>query len=168
MLTVIDAKTPDELHAVRQLCWDYRAFLVGLGGFDAEVVTLFYPVERYTQLMEALDVEHAAPNGSIKLAMHNGKPVGCGMSHTLSPGTAELKRVFVRDEARGLGAGRDLMQALIAQCRSDGFERILLDTSTRLLAARALYLSLGFVERGPYHNVSDEVRARLVFFELDL
>ena len=46
--------------------------------------------------------------------------------------------------------------------------RILLDTGRPLMAARQLYLSLAFRERGPYWDAPPEIADRLVFFELDL
>jgi GNAT superfamily N-acetyltransferase len=76
--------------------------------------------------------------------------------------------VFVRDEARGIGAGRALIQALIDQCREDGFERILMDTGTPLKAAQNLYLSMGFRLRGPYQKMPDIAKDRAIFFEMDL
>lgn len=168
MLKIVDPKTALEFDDVRQLCWEYRTFLLGLGSTDAEIVRKFYPKDKYARIMEHLEHEHSPPVGAIKLALNDGDPVGCGMYHTLLPGTAEIKRVFVQKDARGLGAGRELMLALITQCRSDGLSRILMDTSTPLEAAQRLYLSLGFRLRGPYQEVPELARDRLIFFEMDL
>jgi GNAT superfamily N-acetyltransferase len=168
LLTIIDAKTNSEFNAVRKLCWEYREFLLKLGPKDAEIVRTFYSRETYAQIMDALEQEHSPPTGRVKLALKGSEPVGCGMNHTLMPSTAEIKRVYDRDEARGLGAGRDLMSSLIGQCRADGYSRILMDTGVPLKAAQKLYLSLGFRLRGPYQDVPELARERLVFFEMDL
>ena len=168
MLEIIDPKTPDALDAVRGLCWDYLEFLKSLGGTDAQIVTLAYPQEKYSRLMDNLAEEHAPPAGGIRLALLDGAPVGCGMFHSLAPDTAEIKRVYVAPEARGSGAGRALMVALMEACRAQGFARILMDTGRPLVAAQALYLSLGFQERGPYQDVPDFARDGLLFFEMAL
>ncbi|MFD3189697.1 GNAT family N-acetyltransferase [Sedimentitalea sp. HM32M-2] len=168
MTEIVDAQTPEHLAAVRHLCWEYRDFLRGLGPLDAQIVDLFYPKDKYARLMDRLAAEHAPPGGAIRLAMQEGVPVGCGMFHTLAPGTAEIKRVYVTQAARGTGAGRALMQALIAQCRRVGFARILMDTSKPLTAAQALYVDLGFRPRGPYQPVPEPARDRLLFFEMAL
>lgn len=168
MVDIDTPRTASDFDAVRKLCWEYRDHLLGMGARDAEMIAQFYPEDSYARLMEDLETVHAPPAGAIKLARHAGAVVGCGMSHAFSPGTAEIKRVFVRDTARRLGAGRALMTALIAQCRTDGFSRILLDTAKPLEAAQRLYLSLGFRLRAPYHEVPEGTLDRLLFFEMRL
>lgn len=168
MLEIKTPETVEETDHVRQMCWEYRDFLMSLGPEDVRIVTTFYPKDRYAALMAALEREHAAPAGGLKLALKDGAPVGCGMFHTVLPGAAEIKRVYVRDSARGLGAGRALMQALMDDCRARGFERIVMDTGRVQVAAQQLYLSLGFRLRGPYQEIPPETLDRLVFFEMTL
>lgn len=167
-LRIEDPQGPEALAAVRTLCWEYLEFLRGLGGIDAEIVTQAYPPEKYARIMDDLETEHAPPAGGLRLARLDGKPVGCGMFHTLEPGTAEIKRVYVAPAARGTGAGRALMLELIAAIRARGFRRILMDTGRPLTAAQGLYTSLGFRRRGPYQEMPDWVRDNLVYFEMDL
>ncbi|MGK7663857.1 GNAT family N-acetyltransferase [Marinovum algicola] len=141
---------------------------MSLSAFDAELVTLFYPEAKYAALMEQIAESHAPPHGFIRLAMLGESSVGCGMVHSLSPGSAEIKRVYVTDTTRGIGAGYALMQSLIAECRRLHFERILMDTSKPLVAAQRLYLSLGFRLRGPYQPVPPEAEGHLLYFEMTL
>ena len=90
------------------------------------------------------------------------------MTHAIDPHTAEIKRVFVTDAARGRGVAHLICDALIAQARADGFDRIVLDTSKSLTAAQRLYTALGFAERGPYQPIPSDVLPELMFYELDL
>lgn len=168
MLEVADPRTPDDFDAVRHLARAYRDFLAALPPPDDVVTTFAYEPEAYAAILDTLETLHAPPRGALKLARLDGVPVGCGMMQTIAPGTAEVKRVYVSDAARGTGAGRAIMQALIAEARALGFQRIQLDTGRPLVAAQNLYLSLGFRERGPYWDPPAEILDRLVFFQLDL
>ncbi|MEY8839417.1 GNAT family N-acetyltransferase, partial [Cribrihabitans sp. XS_ASV171] len=94
--------------------------------------------------------------------------VGCGMFHTLEPGVAEIKRVWLNANARGIGAGYALMSALVEDCRAAGFRQIRMDTGRPLVAAQRLYDSMGFERRGPYYEVPEIAQDFLVFFEMEL
>ncbi|MCX7566086.1 GNAT family N-acetyltransferase [Sulfitobacter sp. F26169L] len=167
-LLIRPATTSADLDAVRQLCWDYRAHLISVSPVEAEITQTFYPVPKYTTLMDNLAVEHARPQGIILLAALAGRPVGCAMTHALDPETSEIKRLFVGPDARGLGAARKLVTALMDQARADGFSRVVLDTSVNLTPARALYADLGFTERGPYQDIPEIALPHLIFFEAGL
>ncbi len=79
-----------------------------------------------------------------------------------------MKRLYVRPAYRGLGIGRALAEALIAEARAIGYRRMRLDTGDWLLEATGLYRSLGFREIGPYYPVPEDLQPRLTFMELDL
>lgn len=162
------ATTPQDLDAVRKLCWDYRSHLLEVSEIDAEITETFYPVPKYTALMDRLAQEHARPQGIILLAELDGAPVGCAMSHALDADTSEIKRVYVAPQARGHNVARKIMTALMDQARADGFSRVVLDTSVNLGPARALYASLGFAARGPYQDIPDSALPHLLFFEAPL
>ncbi|MFF6995667.1 GNAT family N-acetyltransferase [Streptomyces sp. NPDC008313] len=61
-----------------------------------------------------------------------------------SDGDAELKRMFVVREARGLGLARRILAALEADARAAGRLRMVLETGTRQPEAIALYTSSGY------------------------
>ena len=168
MTTIRPATTPEDLAAVRQLCWDYRAHLAASSPTDAELTETFYPVPKYTALMDSLETLHARPTGIILLAEHAGAPVACAMSHALFPDTSEIKRLYVAPQARGLGLARALVNALTEQAREDGFARVVLDTSRSLAPARALYAAMGFAERDAYQDIPASALPHLVFFEKPL
>jgi ribosomal protein S18 acetylase RimI-like enzyme len=58
--------------------------------------------------------------------------------------TAEIKRMWVASEARGLGIGRRLLAELEAEATKLGKERLRLDTNRTLAEAKTLYIRAGF------------------------
>ena len=59
-----------------------------------------------------------------------------------------LEDLFVAEDARGSGLGRAMAEAAVEQARARGCRRIELDVDDTNAAARALYESLGFAEKG--------------------
>ncbi|MBW4708065.1 GNAT family N-acetyltransferase [Roseobacter sp. YSTF-M11] len=167
-LRVRAAEMPRDLPVVQELCWEYRDYLLNFSTEMNHLVEAFYPYDAYAALMADLPTRHARPQGIILLADLEGVAVGCGMYHPLTPSDAEIKRVFVRETARGTGAGFHLSRALIEQARADGYKRIFLDTNKDFVAARKLYEKLGFSNRGPYSELPPGTAALMAFYEITL
>jgi putative acetyltransferase len=79
--------------------------------------------------------------------------------------TCELRKMYFRPAARGLGAGRALLDLLLAEMRACGYRRCYLETTSRMDRARRLYLAAGFAEQpGPEgstgHHACDRFFAR--------
>ena len=70
----------------------------------------------------------------------------------LEPGVAEVKRMYVRPDARGRGVGSALLDELSATARDGGARVVRLDSAPFQRSAHMLYRSRGFLERGPYHG----------------
>jgi len=115
-----------------------------------------------------LEAELAAlPGGyeALLVARGDGEAVGCVALKPLPDGTCEMKRLYVRPNARGSGAGRALVEASIARARELGYAVMRLDTLPTMDAARGLYLSLGF---RPIERYNDNPIDGVLFFELRL
>jgi molybdopterin-guanine dinucleotide biosynthesis protein A/GNAT superfamily N-acetyltransferase len=96
-----------------------------------------------------LDPDLADPGGtyaSLWVAVMNGDVVGSVALRALGPGEVELKRMYLREEQRGRGLGRRLLETALAEARSSGARVVRLDTTERMEAARVLYERYGFKE----------------------
>jgi GNAT superfamily N-acetyltransferase len=104
--------------------------------------------------LDRLPEMYGAPRGRLLLAREGDLLLGCVGIRALKadPDTCEMKRLYVRDAARGRGLGRRLATASIDAARDLGYTRLVLDTLPRMTDAQALYASLGFVAIHPYYT----------------
>ncbi|MFI1017454.1 GNAT family N-acetyltransferase [Streptomyces sp. NPDC020965] len=94
----------------------------------------------------------APPRGLYLIAYDDGgRPVATGGWRALDrneeqyeDGDAELKRMYVIAEARGLGLARRILAALEADARTAGRTRMVLETGDQQPEAIALYTSCGY------------------------
>lgn len=97
-----------------------------------------------------LESANADPKTPMLFAISEGKPVGMVAAvRTETPGVALLISMYVSQEVRGLGIGRELVKSLLAALRKTGeVQRVQLEVSATQAAAIRLYRSAGFVETG--------------------
>ena len=127
------------LDDARRLMEEYAESLpfdLGFQDFETEVATL--------------PGSYAPPAGRLLVARRENDSVGCIALRPLAADVAELKRLWVRPEARGTGAGRLLVGEALQQARSAGYARVRLDTAPGMEAAQGLYRSFGFIAIPPY------------------
>jgi putative acetyltransferase len=107
--------------------------------------------------------DYAPPGGALILARRAQEPRLLGsvaLRRVSGSDLCEMKRLYVRAEARKTGLGRRLALAAIAAGRRLGYQRICLDTLPSMTAAQALYQALGFRRTG---RGADE--PRVILFE---
>ncbi|WP_427383692.1 GNAT family N-acetyltransferase [Janibacter sp. G56] len=90
--------------------------------------------------------EFEAPRGTFVIARRDGHPLGCVALRTVaSPtDTVELKRMWVREQARGTGLGKELLAEAERRATALGARRIILETGTAQPEAIALYEAHGY------------------------
>jgi GNAT superfamily N-acetyltransferase len=84
--------------------------------------------------------------GAFFVAYRDDCPIGCGAVRRTEPNVAEIKRMYVAPTARGLGVGRQILNALEAEARRLGARRLVLETGPRQPEALALYAHAGFTQ----------------------
>lgn len=139
MVRIIDAAFPDDLATVRTLLLEYAASLpvdLDFQDFETEVATL--------------PGKYARPRGRLLLARDDERVLGCIGMRPLTGSDCEMKRLYVRPQARGMQLGRQLVERLCDEARSEGYTRMFLDTLPTMASAQRLYASMGFVPTEAY------------------
>ncbi len=84
------------------------------------------------------------PSGLFVIATLGDAVVGCGAIQWIDGASAEIKRMWVDPELRGIGLGRRLLGHLEAEARTSGRSRVVLDTNESLAEAISMYRALGY------------------------
>jgi GNAT superfamily N-acetyltransferase len=106
---------------------------------------------------ERLPLSYKEQGGGCLMARVDNHPAGFvawrGMPASIAPDACELKRLWVRPLARGLGLGRTLTQAVLDRAAQAGCRSVYLDTAPAAMpSAHRLYLQLGFLPCAPYND----------------
>ena len=155
MVNIFQAETAVEIESARKLFREYEEWL-GLDlcfqGFEDE--------------LRNLPGKYAPPEGRLFLVNYNEQLSGCVALRKLENGVCEMKRLYVRENARGHGLGKMLIKKLIDEARLIGYAKMRLDTYSPMMAkAVKLYASHGFNEILAYYaNPHDGV----LFMEMQL
>lgn len=153
-VTIKQAQTESEFEEVCNLFREYEAFLnvdLGFQSFEEELADL---PGKYTR-----------PGGDLLIGLQDDKILGCVAIRKLEGNVCEMKRLFVRPEARGTGLGIQLGREIIAIARELGYTLMRLDTLDSLTEAMQLYEKLGFQKTKPYY---ENPLPDVVYWELNL
>lgn len=129
---------------------------------DAYAQALYPPESNHLVNIAAL----AQPHVIFCVARVDGAIMGCGAAVLKAEGYAEIKRMFVRETARGLGAGRLILAFLEEQVRGRGVALTRLETGVYSHDAIRLYERMGYVKIGPFSDYWDDPLS--VFYEKQL
>lgn len=122
-----------------------------LAALDEYQAGLYPPAS--THLLPAAEL--ARPGAVFLGAFVGGRMVGCG-GYVHCDGYGEMKRLFVRPNARGQGVGELLLAELERRARADGLPMLRLETGVRQPAALRLYERAGYARRGPFGDYPDD------------
>lgn len=94
------------------------------------------------------------------VAYDDDQAVGCAAIKRYDDESAEVKRVFIREEYRGQGISKKLMELLEQTVKEQGYSCLLLESGEILVEAMALYRKIGFKvipNYGPYKDMPESV-----------
>lgn len=117
-----------------------------IADLDAYQDTLYPAEARY-----ALDLATLAqPNVLFAVARDaDGAAIGCG-AVVLDSSYGEVKRMYVRPEARGYGAARQIIEILEATAYAQGCRQLMLETGPYQAEALAFYAKQGYERCSPF------------------
>ena len=148
MTTRISPERPDTAEA--------RALIAEL---DAHLGALYPSESRHGYAVDKLIAQDVA----FFLIRHDGAPAGCGGIQLFGNEYAELKRMYVRPQFRGLGLAKAMLTHLAGHARDRGVGLLRLETGNHQLAAIGLYEKEGFRPIPPFGEYTDDPLAR--FYE---
>lgn len=154
-VNIVQAESVSQIDDARTIFREYEAWIdfdLCFQGFEAELASL--------------PGKYSKPDGRLLLAYVDDRLAGCIAMRKLEDGICEMKRLFVRDEFRGLRIGINLIERLIADAREIGYSKMRLDTfPPKMGKAVSLYETHGFVEIPPYY---ENPHGDVLFMELSL
>ena len=155
MIDIFQAETENQIEHARGLFREYETWL-GLDlcfqGFEDE--------------LRNLPGRYSPPDGRLLLASVDENLAGCIALRKLDEGICEMKRLYLRDDFRGIGLGNAMIEKLIAEALVIGYRKMRLDTyPPKMGKAVKLYESHGFAAIPPY---CDNPHEGVLFMELDL
>lgn len=137
-IAAVEARDIVEIEAL------FRAYEAHIG------VDLSY--QGFADELATLPGKYAPPRGQLLIARNAaGTAIGCVALRPIDVRCCEMKRLFVSPQGRGLGLGRALAEAVIAEAAKLGYAELRLDTLPSMHEAIALYRTLGFVPIAPYY-----------------
>ena len=99
-----------------------------------------------------LPAELRAPDGAYFVGYDGRGAVAGGGLRRLGDGVAEIKRMYVRPEARSRGVAAALLRTLEEAAAAMGYAYTRLDTGPKQVTAQRLYRAAGYAEIGPYND----------------
>jgi putative acetyltransferase len=152
MIELFQAEAKEDIEDARAIFREYERWLgmsLCFQSFEEELATL--------------PGKYAPPVGRLYLARIQSSIAGCIALRKLDEGICEMKRLYLRESARGQGIGLALIEKLIDDARAIGYARMRLDTHPpKMGKAVSIYEAHGFYEIPPYY---DNPHSSVLFME---
>jgi len=142
-MKIIQAQT-EHLDTVRTLFKEYQT--------DVNQGNNIQCFEGFEGELASLPGSYGAPKGIIYLAFSSddysksANAIGCIAIRPREgkPAEAEIKRLYVRANKRGSGAGQHLLNNVFLFAKVKKYSSLFLETTATMQAAKSLYISYGF------------------------
>lgn len=102
--------------------------------------------------LDGLPGEYVPPRGALFVVQDGDSLAGMIAFRPIDATICEMKRLFVRPDARGRGLARQLITRALDEARTAGYTEMRLDTLPMMGNAQALYETLGFADIDPYYE----------------
>ncbi len=95
----------------------------------------------------------------VVVGYDEGIAVACASFKHIDNNTVEIKRVFVREEYRGKGIAKSIMNEIENKAKEKGYSELVLETGRKMIVAVSLYKSLGYKEIPNYGQYKNMVKS---------
>lgn len=155
MHEILEAYSPELIKETKKLFLEYEKWLnvsLCFQGFEEEVA--------------GLPGKYSKPEGRLYIVKEGNEFIGTIALRKIEDGICEMKRLFLKDKARGKGIGNELVAKIIQDAKDIGYKSMRLDTiKEKMPKAVSIYERYGFKETTPYyHNPNPHT----LFMELEL
>ena len=117
--------------------------------------------DRYGEVQVLYDkFNQVSELGTVVIAYVNDIPSGCGCFKKFDYKTAEIKRMFVKPEQRGMGLASSILGELEVWAKEEGFTEVVLETGNKQQEAISMYKKRGYEiipNYGPYVGMETSV-----------
>lgn len=159
----VSPTSPILIERVNSITGDVRALIFEL---DAGLAVAYPPEQLHGLTLNSLFEPHV----QFFIARLGDAAVGCG-GVAFFDGFAEVKRMYVREAARGDGVAQALLAHIEDVTRNAGILLLRLETGVRQPAAIRLYERVGFrscAAFGPYTSMAPSAIKNSLFYEKHL
>ena len=148
MIEIYQAETSEDIQNARGIFREYEHWLG---------MSLCF--QSFEEELAELPGRYAPPNGRLYLASLDGEIVGCIALRAIENGICEMKRLYLRESARGNGVGLMLIEKVISEAIEIGYGKMRLDTyPPKMGKAVSIYEAHGFYPiPAYYHNPHEGV-----------
>ena len=168
VITISDVENEQDVDAIRNLMQGYLVWHGKRYHEYRDHLDKYFDYEGYQREMDQLPGDYAPPKGRLLIARRGKEVLGCVALRGLEDNIAEMKRLFVKSEAQGLGVGKRLAKSVMRIARELGYATMRLDTGPLQTEAVSMYQTLGFKFIEPYYDLPNELGELLVFMQCDL
>ena len=126
---------------------------------DCYLEALYPPESRHGLSIAALQDQSV----TLFIARIGDKLIGCGAIKLLTPGYAEIKRMYVRPDYRGKGVAKEILRQLEVFAEQANIHTLRLETGIHQTEAIALYQKCGFTSIPPFGDY--QLDPLCLFFE---
>lgn len=127
-----------------------------------EVIALIADLDAYQDTLYPAEARYALDLTSLTqpnvlfavVRCADGAAIGCG-AVVISETYGEIKRMYVRPEARGCGAARKIIDALESAAYAKDCRKLLLETGPYQPETLAFYAKQGYEKCGPFGGYPD-------------
>ena len=107
------------------------------------------PTDTIDDDLSDIEKNYFANHGHFEVVEHNDEIVGSFGIYRISESMCELRKMYLKEECRGKGLGRQMLERALDKAKELGYEQCELETATVLKEAIALYEKFGFREVKP-------------------